>query len=192
MPAETPCAAGIDRARRLPIPAHAFPSRTPAALLGMARAGLDEAAQHGDGMRYADAHLAALRAASAVIAARTTPYRGGRRDRLPSVWDLLAVVAPELAEWAAFFAATTTKRAAAEAGIPHAVTGLDADELMRAAETFVSAVAAMTAGADAEDVAIAEQMLPAGAEVLPEWDPDDIERQHPGAPAPTDDQETNR
>ena len=56
------------------VPAHAYPHRTPAQLLVLARRGLDEAAEtRTDGLRYAAAHLAALRAAAAVVAARAKP-----------------------------------------------------------------------------------------------------------------------
>src|SRR5262249_7475322 len=96
------------------VPAHVLPHRTPAELLTIARQGLDEAARtRPDGLRYAAAHLAALRAAAAVLAARARP-EPGRRSRLTNVWFLLAGVAPELSEWAAFFAAGASKRAAAE------------------------------------------------------------------------------
>lgn len=126
--------------RPVSLPAHAFPARTPNALLALARAGLGEAAGHrGDGMRYAAAHLAALRAAAAVVAARPKPAPG-RQGRLPSIWEVLPALAPELAEWSLFFAASTTKRAAAEAGIPQAVTSGEADDLLRTAGTFVSVV----------------------------------------------------
>ena len=74
-----------------------------------------------DGLRYATAHLAALRAAAAVLAVRAQPAPG-RRSRMTSVWALLTRVAPELEEWAVFFAAGAAKRAAAEAGISRAVT----------------------------------------------------------------------
>jgi len=47
-------------------------------------------------------------------------------------------VEPALAEWAAFFAAGAAKRAAAEAGLPRAVSGREADDLLRDAETFLS------------------------------------------------------
>lgn len=43
-----------------------------------------------------------------------------------------------LAEWAAFFAAGAGKRAAAEAGLPRAVSAREADDLLRDAETFLS------------------------------------------------------
>ncbi len=45
---------------------------------------------------------------------------------------------PALAEWAAFFAAGARKRAAAEAGLPKAVSAHEADDLLRDAETFLS------------------------------------------------------
>src|SRR3954468_14895652 len=109
--------------QELPVPAHALPHRTPRELLTLARRGLEEAAEiRTDGMRYATAHLAALRAAAAVLAARAAPAAPGRRSRVTSVWSLLVLVAPELSEWSAFFAATARNRSAAEAGIPHVVT----------------------------------------------------------------------
>jgi hypothetical protein len=47
-------------------------------------------------------------------------------------------VEPALHEWAAFFAAGAAKRAAAEAGLPRAVSVREADDLLRDAETFLS------------------------------------------------------
>jgi hypothetical protein len=47
-------------------------------------------------------------------------------------------VEPALSEWSAFFAAGAGKRAAAEAGLPRAVSGREADDLLRDAETFLS------------------------------------------------------
>lgn len=88
--------------------------------------------------RYAAAHLAALRAAAALLAARTRPSLERRRPT--SAWVLLSGVAPELAEWATFFAAGAAKRAAAEAGVRSAVTPREADDLLRDAETFVALV----------------------------------------------------
>ncbi|HET8659011.1 MAG TPA: SAV_6107 family HEPN domain-containing protein [Micromonosporaceae bacterium] len=122
------------------VPISALPHRPPAELLRLSRHGLDEAARTGpDGLRYAAAHLAALRAAAAVLAARARPAPG-RRGRVTSVWALLVLVAPEFSEWAAFFAAGASKRAAAEAGIPRVVTAQEADDLLRAAEQFVGLV----------------------------------------------------
>jgi hypothetical protein len=54
------------------------------------------------------------------------------------VWELLPKVEPTLSEWAAFFAAGAAKRAAAEAGLPRAVSWPEADDLLRDAETFLS------------------------------------------------------
>ena len=87
--------------------------------------------------RYVGAHLAALRAAAAIVAARAEPA-SPRKKRPQSVWELLPRVEPTLSEWAAFFAAGAGKRAAAEAGLPRAVTAREADELLRDAATFVS------------------------------------------------------
>jgi len=131
---------GHGERQELPVPAHALPHRTPRELIALARQGLDEAADtRTDGLRYAAAHLAALRSAAAVLAARARPAPG-RRSRLTSVWSLLVMVAPELSEWAAFFAAGAGKRAAAEAGIPRVVTTREADDLLRAAEQFTGVV----------------------------------------------------
>ena len=105
-------------------------------LLATSRRGLRDAA-HADrpADRFAGAHLAALRAAAAVLAARARP--SGSRRRPSSVWSLLPAVAPELAEWSAFFAAGAAKRAAAEAGLEHVVSSREADDLLREAGTFL-------------------------------------------------------
>ena len=109
------------------------------ALLQSARQGLAEAAEEdGAGSRYVAAHLAALRAAAAVVAARPDAGTGPRRKGPKSVWELLPRVEPVLSEWAAFFAAGARKRAAAEAGLPRAVSAAEADDLLRDAETFLS------------------------------------------------------
>ncbi len=107
-------------------------------LLRTARQGLAEAEAETDaGTRYIGAHLAALRAAAAIVAARGEPGTGARRRRPRSVWELLPQVEPALAEWAAFFAASAAKRAAAEAGLPRAATAREADDLLRDASTFL-------------------------------------------------------
>jgi hypothetical protein len=109
------------------------------ALLESARQGLaDAAGEPGAGARYVAAHLAALRAAAAVVAARAAPGTGPRRKAPRSVWELLPRVEPALAEWAAFFAAGARTRAAAEAGLPRAVSARAADDLLRDAETFLT------------------------------------------------------
>jgi hypothetical protein len=123
------------------VPAYALPHRSPEALLSLARHGVLEAmGTQLPGLRYATAHLAALRAAAAVLAARARPVQGRRRGRPATVWMLLAAVAPELNEWAQFFSAGAPKRAAAEAGIPRVVTSREADDLVRDAERFLSVV----------------------------------------------------
>ncbi|NHC45577.1 SAV_6107 family HEPN domain-containing protein [Motilibacter aurantiacus] len=87
--------------------------------------------------RYAASHRAALHAAAAILAVRARP--DGRR-RVRTAWDLLARVAPEMQEWASFFAAGASKRAAAEAGLRRAVSERDADDLLRDSQTFLSVV----------------------------------------------------
>ena len=130
----------ISQAQAPMVPSHVLPHRTPAQLLTIARRGLAEAAEtRPDGLRYAAAHLAALRAAAAMLAARARPAPT-RRNRVTSVWALLVLVAPELGEWATFFATGASKRAAAEAGIPRVVSAREADDLLRAAEQFVAVI----------------------------------------------------
>lgn len=82
------------------------------------------------------AHLAASRAAAAVVVARGGVTACGRVSR--SIWELLPQVEPALSEWAGFFAAGAGKRAAAEAGLPHAISLREANDLIRDAGTFVS------------------------------------------------------
>jgi hypothetical protein len=132
-----------------------LPSRVPSAALSLlrtARHGLAEAEVEGDpGTRYICAHLAALRAAAAIVAARGEPGSGARRRRPRSVWELLPQVEPALAEWAAFFAAGAAKRAAAEAGLPRAASPQEADDLLRDASTFLT-VAERALGVESEPV----------------------------------------
>jgi hypothetical protein len=91
-------------------------------------------------LRYACAHVAALRATAALIAARARPTGTSRRGRQKNAWVLLAEIAPELSEWAAFFSAGAAKRAAAEAGSHRAVTEREADDLVRDADRFLGLV----------------------------------------------------
>jgi hypothetical protein len=90
--------------------------------------------------RYACAHVAALRAAAALLAARARPAPTTRRRPQKNAWVLLAEVAPELGEWASFFAAGAAKRAAAEAGSSRSVTEREADDLVRDADRFLAVV----------------------------------------------------
>src|ERR687891_226921 len=77
-------------------------------LIDHARSGLALAAGSANaGERYAAAHLAALRAGAAVLAARSA------------------------------------KRAAAQAGLPRAVTAREADDMLRDAESFLGLVCAL-------------------------------------------------
>jgi hypothetical protein len=118
------------------------PVPTPAVeLLERSRAGLFAAAMtvHA-GERYVAAHLSALRAAAAVLATRGRPSSRGAGPR--SVWEVLPRIAPELTEWAAFFAAGADRRAAVEAGRVETFPVREADDQLRAAETFVQLVEA--------------------------------------------------
>lgn len=138
----------IQRPTPIPGPTPTRPVRSrapfghaPLDLLAQARAGLVEAATASRACdRYVAAHLAALRAGAAVLAARALP-RPTRGPR--NVWLVLPHVAPELAEWGTFFAASALKRASIEAGIVRAATPREADDLLREAEHFVSLVAVL-------------------------------------------------
>ncbi len=116
------------------------PSRGSAfGLLAQARSVLGDAERADDaGERFRLAHLSALRTAAAVAAQRGRP--ASARRRLMSVWVLLDKVAPEHAEWAAFFAAGAQARAAVEAGSWSAVTMRTADDQLRAAHDFLALV----------------------------------------------------
>ena len=108
--------------------------------LAAARRALGEATATADPLeRYACAHLAALRAAAALLADRARPT-GARGRRPTSAWTLLVGVAPEMAPWASYFAAGADKRAAAEAGLRGAVTAREADDLLDDAAAFVALV----------------------------------------------------
>jgi len=85
--------------------------------------------------RYRDAHLGALRAAAALVASRTVP---SPRSRPRSVWQVLPGVAPELGEWAAFFAACSAHRSVIDRG-GH-ISARESDDLLRQAEMFLEIV----------------------------------------------------
>jgi hypothetical protein len=108
------------------------------------------------GERYVAAHLAALRSAAAVLAVRGRPTRRGRPR---SVWEVLPVVAPELAEWAAFFDAGAARRAAVEAGRDEVVSTREADDLLRDAERFLLLVESAL-GLPRQDVLPSGGLLP--------------------------------
>jgi hypothetical protein len=128
---------GVPGARST-VPRRRIPA-TAVSLLRQARRGLAEAGTEADpGTRYICAHLAALRAAAAIVAARGEP--GSRRRRPRSVWELLPQAEPTLSEWAAFFAASAAKRAAAEAGLPRAASAREAEDLIGDVTTFLGVV----------------------------------------------------
>ncbi|MEV0223597.1 SAV_6107 family HEPN domain-containing protein [Streptomyces sp. NPDC050704] len=114
-------------------------------LLTQARAGLDEAALlETPNERYATAHLAALRTAAAVLAARGRPETSARRRaKIRSAWEVLPEIAPELAEWSVLFASGARRRARAEAGIQGAASNRDADDLLRDVAMFLRLVERM-------------------------------------------------
>ena len=90
--------------------------------------------------RYLQAHLAALRAAAALVAARTRPAgQGGQPSPSSprSLWELVPAVAPELSEWAGFFELASAQAAHHRATAP---TTREADDLLRQAETFLDLV----------------------------------------------------
>jgi hypothetical protein len=111
------------------------------ALVTQARGVLVESVRADEpGERFRLAHLAALRTAAAVFAERGRP--AGARRRLVSAWVLLESVAPELRDWAVYFAAGAAARAAVEAGALSAVSPRSADDQLRAAQEFLALVEA--------------------------------------------------
>ncbi|MHC1561700.1 SAV_6107 family HEPN domain-containing protein [Actinomycetospora sp. C-140] len=120
------------------------PSRTVVQLLGAARDELRAAQEEDDpAERFRSAHLGALRAAAAVLALRA---RAKRSSRPTDAWTLLASVAPEYGEWAAFFAAHSATRSAVEAGVRGRVSQRDADDMVRQADLFLALVTRTVAG----------------------------------------------
>jgi hypothetical protein len=109
------------------------------ALLDQAEQGLLAAEHEADpAQRFAATYLCALRAAAALLAMRGRPHRGFARPT--SVWTLLSSVAPELREWAAFFAAGSATRASVQAGITRVISSRVADDLVRQTGQFVDLV----------------------------------------------------
>ena len=81
--------------------------------------------------RYLAAHLTALRVVAIVLTHRAAPARARPSGQPRNAWRMLAEVAPELAEWAAFFATTEAKRDAIRAGATSIVSAREADDLVR-------------------------------------------------------------
>ena len=90
--------------------------------------------------RFSHAHLAALRGGAALLAVRGRP--GGRRPPR-TVWDMLRVVAPELARWSDYFAGGAGLRSAIEAGCFDAVSEERAEQALCAAEDFIDELRAL-------------------------------------------------
>lgn len=92
--------------------------------------------------RYLLAHAAALRIAAEAMSGRPRA-RGVLRtiDGSPrNVWRVLPEIAPELGEWAAYFAALEDKRRVVAAGAQGVVSEREADDLVRDARAFRSAL----------------------------------------------------
>ncbi len=113
-------------------------------LLERAREGLVQAC-HAESLaeRYTQSHLSALRAAAAVIAAHNNIAGQGCKQAGPrSVWEVLPAIAPELTEWAVFYAASARRRGALMRGEAN-VSPREADDLTRQSEAFLEAVRGM-------------------------------------------------
>jgi hypothetical protein len=85
--------------------------------------------------RYRQSRLGAMRAAAALVSART---RGARPGGPQSLWELVPAAAPELTEWAEFFAIATQH--GGQRPVRPVVSAREADDLLRQAETFVGLV----------------------------------------------------
>ncbi|KGN38498.1 SAV_6107 family HEPN domain-containing protein [Knoellia subterranea] len=85
--------------------------------------------------RWLTSQDAAMRAAAALVAG----HARGARSRRQDLWPLLAARAPELGEWADYFALAAVQRERIERhAVPVSVR--EADDLLRAAETFAGLV----------------------------------------------------
>ena len=130
-----PSAAAGRRSAPMPAPASAGVRD----ILADAHRSLDRAMSTDDlADRYAAAHRGALRGASAVLA--TLPRPVSRTVRNASAWVQLERLAPEYAAWAAFFAAGSAKRKAAEAGMTRLITAEETDDLIRRTGQFLALI----------------------------------------------------
>lgn len=86
--------------------------------------------------RYLLAHQAVGQVAAVVLRLRSTGARPPRRN----VWELVAQLAPELAEWAGYFHALQGKRSAVQAGVTGVVNSREADDLIRDGYAFASLI----------------------------------------------------
>lgn len=88
--------------------------------------------------RFGQALAAAQVIAAFVLRVRVACVRPAERN----VWQLLVTVAPELGEWAGFFATCQAKQQLAAAGARGVVGSRDADDLVRDVRCFHDAVLA--------------------------------------------------
>ena len=121
--------------------------------------------------RYLAAHLAALRVVAIVLSYRASSAIRRSAGRSPSTgqawsagrpqnaWRMLAEVAPELAEWAAFFAATEAKRDAIRAGATSIVSAREADDLVRDARAFLRIVERAVGFSAVSETAVPERAV---------------------------------
>lgn len=124
-----------------------------ATLLMQSSKGLAEAQWQRDPVeRFSVSYSSAVRAGAAVLAARGRPHRG--RSRPTSVWTLLEQAAPEMGEWAMFFAAHSGVQAAAQAGMRDRISERMADDMLRQAGQFVDMADRLVAHFDGKGVAI--------------------------------------
>ncbi|WP_197030083.1 SAV_6107 family HEPN domain-containing protein [Cellulomonas sp. URHE0023] len=94
---------------------------------------------------FTHAHLAALRAGAAVVAARTA---APGRKALRTVWELLDAVAPELVAWSTYFADAAPLRSAVDAGRFDELSAGRAEQALFWAEDFVDAARDAVQGDD--------------------------------------------
>lgn len=125
----------------LPVPQSALPAASPRDLLEKALRGLDEApTMPTEALQYGAAHLAAMRAAAALLAARATAAPGHQQSPARSVWYLAKQVAPELERELEYWASQAVGRAGADEGFL-TFTAADADRAIQDAAEFVTLVA---------------------------------------------------
>ncbi|MCP2179399.1 SAV_6107 family HEPN domain-containing protein [Prauserella alba] len=132
--------------------AEAPPATSSAApLLAQARRGIQAARGESDVVeQFTGAYRSALRAAAAVLAARGRPHRG--RAKPESTWSLLESAAPELAGWAAYFAAYSARHAAVQSGASRGTDDESVRDLLQRAGEFLAIA----------DVAVRGQSAPGG------------------------------
>jgi hypothetical protein len=128
-------------AQSAPSPSPRATAATTLELVERARADLLQACLSRDVVeRYRQSRLGAMGAAAALVSARA---RGTRPGGPQSLWELVPAAAPELTEWAEFFAVATARPERPERlerPARLAVSAREADDLLRQAETFLDLV----------------------------------------------------